>query len=398
MASGRIRHGRSTPKDVRVWLDAIDAAMADAAAPPETKAEESKADGAQAAEPAEAKGAADDEAKTAAPAAEAKEAPPPEGAVEDKPAADAPAPAPGEEPEELDARTERKLHRAAKAVFGKGRKIRKKVKVVKSVHWRDKRPVSVGNWAVPEHLWKVQDVDEWDRDDLQAYFEKFVLTDGTITDEDRDKLRNKIKFLAKASTSDFHRPMRDCCVERRVNEAAADLACHRTQKLEDKCIVKRSEDQTFFIPQLNIEVAMKKLAMMGDGKTEREKLQAVEARRRAMGSRGSQGGAEEAKDDGLMSPISEGGRSDGSDPQSPISDVSEGEEGSRPGSRAPSLRSEGSRPASRAPSEGSRPRSRAESITDEIRQEIANSIDDESVAPETPVGKSNMDKFDEYLK
>lgn len=362
--------------------------MADAAAPPETKAEESKADEAKAA----------DEAKTAAPAAEAKEAPPPEGAVEDKPAADAPAPAPGEEPEELDARTERKLHRAAKAVFGKGRKIRKKVKVVKSVHWRDKRPVSVGNWAVPEHLWKIQDVDEWDRDDLQAYFEKFVLTDGTITDEDRDKLRNKIKFLAKASTSDFHRPMRDCCVERRVNEAAADLACHRTQKLEDKCIVKRSEDQTFFIPQLNIEVAMKKLAMMGDGKTEREKLQAVEARRRAMGSRGSQGGAEEAKDDGLMSPISEGGRSDGSDPQSPISDVSEGEEGSRPGSRAPSLRSEGSRPASRAPSEGSRPRSRAESITDEIRAEIANSIDDESVAPETPVGKSNMDKFDEYLK
>ena len=117
-----------------------------------------------------------------------------------------------------------------------------------------------------------------------------------------------------------------------------------------------------------------------------------------MGSRGSQGGAEEAKDDGLMSPISEGGRSDGSDPQWPISDVSEGEEGSRPGSRAPSLRSEGSRPASRAPSAGSRPRSRAESITDEIRQEIANSIDDESVAPETPVGKSNMDKFDEYLK
>ena len=84
---------------------------------------------------------------------------------------------------------------------------------MKSVHWRDKRPVSVGNWAVPEHLWKVQDFDEWDRDDLQAYFEKFVLTDGTITDEDRDKLRNKIKFLAKASTSDFHRPMRDCCVE-----------------------------------------------------------------------------------------------------------------------------------------------------------------------------------------
>ena len=83
---------------------------------------------------------------------------------------------------------------------------------MKSVHWRDKRPVSVGNWAVPEHLWKVQDIDEWDRDDLQAYFEKFVLTDGTITDEDRDKLRNKIKFLAKASTSDFHRPMRDCCV------------------------------------------------------------------------------------------------------------------------------------------------------------------------------------------
>ena len=118
-----------------------------------------------------------------------------------------------------------------------------------------------------------------------------------------------------------------------------------------------------------------------------------------MGSRGSQGGAEEAKDDGLMSPISEGGRSDGSDPQSPISDVSEGEEGSRPGSRPASRApSEGSRPASRAPSEGSRPRSRAESITDEIRQEIANSIDDESVAPETPVGKSNMDKFDEYLK
>ena len=70
--------------------------MADEAAPPETKAEESKAD---------------DEAKAAEPAAEAKEAPPPEGAVEDKPAADAPAPAPGEEPEELDARTERKLHR-----------------------------------------------------------------------------------------------------------------------------------------------------------------------------------------------------------------------------------------------------------------------------------------------
>ena len=375
--------------------------MADAAAPPETKAEESKADGAQAAEPAEAKEAADDEAKAAAPAAEAKEAPPPEGAVEAKPAADAPAPAPGGEPEELDARTERKLHRAAKAVFGKGRKIRKKVKVVKSVHWRDKRPVSVGNWAVPEHLWKVQDIDEWDRDDLQAYFEKFVLTDGTLTDEDRDRLRNKIEFLAKASTSDFHRPMRDCCVERRVNEAAADLACHRTQKLEDKCIVKKSEDQTFFIPQLNIDVAMKKLALMSDGKTEREKLQAVEARRRAMGSRGSQGGAAEAKDDGLMSPISEGGRSDGSDlsdPQSPISDVSGDEEGSRPASRAPSLRSEGSRPASRAPSEGSRPRSRAESITDEIRQEIANSIDDESVAPETPVGKSNMDKFDEYLK
>ena len=49
--------------------------MADAAAPPETKAEESKAaDGAQAAEPAEAKEAADDEAKAAEPAAEAKEA------------------------------------------------------------------------------------------------------------------------------------------------------------------------------------------------------------------------------------------------------------------------------------------------------------------------------------
>ena len=45
--------------------------MADAAAPPETKAEESKADEAKAA----------DEAKTAEPAAEAKEAPPPEGAL-----------------------------------------------------------------------------------------------------------------------------------------------------------------------------------------------------------------------------------------------------------------------------------------------------------------------------
>ena len=61
-----------------------------------------------------------DEAKAAEPAAEAKEALPPEGAAEDKPAADAPAPAPGEEPEELDARTERKLHRAAKAVSGRG--------------------------------------------------------------------------------------------------------------------------------------------------------------------------------------------------------------------------------------------------------------------------------------
>ena len=83
MASGRIRHGRSTPKDVRVWLSGsapshkstgrlavgtrskpvggIDATpeMAEEAAPPETKAEESKADEAKAAEP------------------EAKEAPPP---------------------------------------------------------------------------------------------------------------------------------------------------------------------------------------------------------------------------------------------------------------------------------------------------------------------------------
>ena len=252
--------------------------MADAAAPPETKAEENKAA---------------DEAKAAV---RPRRRGPPRGAVEDKPAADAPAPAPGE-PEELDADGAQ----APRAALREGAEDQEEGQVVKSVHWRDKRPVSVGNWAVPEHLWKVQDIDEWDRDDLQAYFEKFVLTDGTITDEDRDKLRNKIKFLAKASTSDFHRPMRDCCVERRVNEAAADLACHRTQKLEDKCIVKRSEDQTFFIPQLNIEVAMKKLAMMGDGKTEREKLQAVEARRRAMGSRGSQG-AEEAKDDGLVSP------------------------------------------------------------------------------------------------
>ena len=190
------------------------------------------------------------------------------------------------------------------------------------------------------------DIDEWDRDDLQAYFEKFVLTDGTITDEDRDKLRNKIKFLAKASTSDFHRPMRDCYVERRVNEAAADLACHRTQKLEDS-IVKRSEDQTFFIPQLNIEVAMKKLAMMGDGKTEREKLQAVEARRRAMGSRGSQGAPRRPR---TTAHVAHRGRPERR-LRPAVADLPrpEGEEGSRPGSRAPAP-VRGSRPVSRAPS------------------------------------------------
>lgn len=134
---------------------------------------------------------------------------------------------------------------------------------------------------------------------------------------------------------------------------------------------------------------MRKLASMGDGKTEREKIQAVEVRRRKM-SRGSneEEGAEETKDGGEpMSPISEGAQSEG-DPQSPVSDMSEGE---------------GSRAASRAPSEGSRPRSRAESMTDEIRQEIANSVDDEDLSPrfavpENPVEKSNMEKFDEYLK
>jgi len=133
-----------------------------------------------------------------------------------------------------------------------------------------------------------------------------------------------------------------------VNEAAADLACHRTQKLEDKCIIKNSEDEGWSIEEE---------------------------------------GAEETKNGGKpMSLISEGGQSEG-DPESPVSDMCEGE---------------GSRSASRAPSEDLRPRSREESITDDIRQEIANSIDDEnlprSAAPETPVEKSNMDKFDEYLK
>jgi hypothetical protein len=332
------------------------------AAPAETKAEPETAaaapEASKAAAPAETKPEAETKVD-AAPGTEAeakdkKDAPPPEGAV----ALTAAAPAPAEElepAEELGARDERRLHKASKAVFGKGKKFKKKAKQIKSSNWRDKRPVSVGNWAVPEHLWKVPDLDEWDRDDLQAYFEKFVLTDGTITDEYREKLRGKIQFLAKASTSDFHRPMHDCCVERRVNEAAANLACHRTQKLEEKCIVKRSEDQRFFIPQLNIKEAMKKLAKMGDGKTEREKLQAVEARRKKMNSRGSVEGAEESKE-----------------PMSPISDLASPEKLLEPGSPvSPMSEGERSRPESPPVS----PMSEA----DEGRQ-------------------SNMAKFDDYLK
>ena len=145
--------------------------------------------------------------------------------------------------------------------------------------WRDKRPVTVGNWAVPEHLWKISDLDEWDREDAENYFLKFVLTDGTLDDDGREKLRHKIKFLANGSEADFHRPLRDCCVDRRVNEAAADLACLRTKKLEASCIVKRAGDQNFYIPQLHIEEAMQRMAARSEHRTAIQQLQAVHDRR-----------------------------------------------------------------------------------------------------------------------
>ena len=138
---------------------------------------------------------------------------------------------------------------------------------------------------------------------------------------------------------------------------------------------------------------MKKLAMMGDGKTEREKLQAVEARRRAMGSRGSQGGAEEAKDDGLMSPISEGGRAR---LRPAVADLRRcrGRGGlAAEVTRAPSLRSEGSRPASRAPVRGlAAAVAWAESITTKSGRRLPTASTTSPSRPETPVGKSNMDK------
>ena len=114
-----------------------------------------------------------------------------------------------------------KLARASNALFGLGRKAKKKADFVKSVHWRDKRPITVGNWAVPEHLEKTPDLDEWKRSDMEKYFLKFVLTDGDLGADEREDLGEKIKFLIHGSKADFHKPLEECCVDREVNDAAA---------------------------------------------------------------------------------------------------------------------------------------------------------------------------------
>ena len=172
-----------------------------------------------------------------------------------------------------------KLARASSALFGLGRKAKKEADFVKSVHWRDKRPITVGNWAVPEHLEKTPDLDEWKRSDMEKYFLKFVLTDGDLGADEREDLGEKIKFLIHGSKADFHKPLEECCVDREVNDAAATLACYRTEGFEASCIVKRHEEQKFYIPQLGIEEAMARAARLMDGRSDIEKLQGVHKRR-----------------------------------------------------------------------------------------------------------------------
>ena len=186
-----------------------------------------------------------------------------------------------------------KLHRASKTLWGKGKKAKKKEGPAKSVHWRDKRPLTVGNWAVPEHLQTVPDIDEWTRPDMERYFRKFVRNEPHLSRDERKELERKIEFLIHGSKADFHKPLQDCCVDHEVNAAASRLACLRTEEKEAACLVKRHNEQTFYIPQLGIEEAMAKIANRNEDRTMIQRLQGVAGRRSSVARPGGDGDDEE---------------------------------------------------------------------------------------------------------
>lgn len=190
-----------------------------------------------------------------------------------------------------------KLHRASKILFGKGKKAKKKEGPAKSLHWRDKRPLTVGNWAVPEHLQTVPDIEEWKRPEVERYFCKFVRNEGSLSREERIELERKITFLSHGSNADFHAPLQNCCVDHEVNLSAARLACLRTEEKEDACIVKRHTEQKFHIPQLGIEEAMAKIANRDEDRSMIQRLQSVGARRSShaqLAGKDGEGGEEAA--------------------------------------------------------------------------------------------------------
>ena len=207
---------------------------------------------------------------------------------------------------------ERKLIRATKTLFGVGKAKKKKADFVKSIHWRDKRPLTVGNWAVPEHLEKTPDLDEWKREDMEKYFLKFVTADDALYDDEKEDLAEKIKYLVHASKADFQTPLQECCVDHEVNTAVATLACYRTEDKEDSCIVKHPEDEKFYIPQLGIAEAMERAAQRNDRRSMIQQLQGVHTRRSStVGGPGAGDGDEgepEAK---------EGGDDDGDEAKAP---------------------------------------------------------------------------------
>lgn len=157
---------------------------------------------------------------------------------------------------------------------------------VSRLDWHQRRPLRAGNWAVPPSASDKRDISRWESREIESYMIKFGAS--VYSRERALAFAEKVKYISRSTKIDLHVPMIACVVKSEVNNAVAALSCHRSQRQQGPCIVKKPEDCSFVIPNYGLRDLMQRVSSAQDSHNTFErlsKLNKTAARHATSGSR-----------------------------------------------------------------------------------------------------------------